>query len=478
MDNPEYAGLMRTILQQPDDDSLRLILADWLEEHGDPDRAEYIRLQVRRAGLDELDPEGWRLDYRAVQLSELHHERWLAECPNFEDIKVGGRRERGLPNLASVKKPSALPEHEEALFAALPIDSLIVYTDVERGQEGMGEAFLRCRHLHRIRRLDLDGMTSARRLALPALSERMPELREFDMSEGAHEDELPEVLGQCRGWPKFEKLRMYRGLFSERGWRALAASPIFGRLRDLNISRCSLRPEGLRILLAAPRQPPLRSLNLNENDLSEGSLIAFLERDWPDLEDLDLSFNDIFDQGIRALAQTTRLPRLRKLDIGLLGFGNYGMARLADGPALASLRSLSLLGGEFGKAGIEALARAAWLPGLVELDVFDFPTGGAGLKALAKAPLTGLRRLRMVKSKLADSAIFALLDAPWLASLLELDLGNNSITSKAAKAMAEAPQLDGLLRLSLRENKFSARVAEQLRERFGDRVIVKYDWEK
>jgi hypothetical protein len=113
----------------------------------------------------------------------------------------------------------------------------------------------------------------------------------------------------------------------------------------------------------------------------------------------------------------------------------------------------------------------------VELDLFDFPTGGAGVKALAKAPLTGLRRLRVVKSKLTDSAVLALLDAPWLGGLLELDLNANSIGSKAAKALAESPRLDGLLHLSLRENKFSARVSEQLLERFGGRVVVKFPWE-
>src|SRR5262245_2815526 len=137
MGNPEYAGLMRAILQQPDDDGLRLILADWLEEHGEPDRAEFIRLQVRRAGLDGLDPEAWRLDYRLRQLSSLHHERWMAELPKYDAIQVGSSRERGLPNSAYIKEPSALPEHEDALFAALPIDSLVCWRRPCRTWQGV-----------------------------------------------------------------------------------------------------------------------------------------------------------------------------------------------------------------------------------------------------------------------------------------------------------------------------------------------------
>lgn len=43
-------GLLRAILHDPYNDALRLVYADWLDEHGDPDRAEFIRLQI------ELDP--------------------------------------------------------------------------------------------------------------------------------------------------------------------------------------------------------------------------------------------------------------------------------------------------------------------------------------------------------------------------------------------------------------------------------------
>jgi uncharacterized protein (TIGR02996 family) len=44
-------GLLQAILQEPDDDALRLIYADWVQDHGDPDRAEFIRLQCERLTL-------------------------------------------------------------------------------------------------------------------------------------------------------------------------------------------------------------------------------------------------------------------------------------------------------------------------------------------------------------------------------------------------------------------------------------------
>src|SRR5262245_49641697 len=46
---PELLGLLAACKESPDDDAPRLILADWLEEHGEPERARFIRLQLERA---------------------------------------------------------------------------------------------------------------------------------------------------------------------------------------------------------------------------------------------------------------------------------------------------------------------------------------------------------------------------------------------------------------------------------------------
>src|SRR5688572_2816258 len=43
-------ALLAAIRDAPADDAPRLVYADWLDENGDPERAEFIRLQV------EIDP--------------------------------------------------------------------------------------------------------------------------------------------------------------------------------------------------------------------------------------------------------------------------------------------------------------------------------------------------------------------------------------------------------------------------------------
>jgi uncharacterized protein (TIGR02996 family) len=47
----ERAALLRAICETPDDDTPRLVFADWLQEHGEEERAEFIRVQCEAARL-------------------------------------------------------------------------------------------------------------------------------------------------------------------------------------------------------------------------------------------------------------------------------------------------------------------------------------------------------------------------------------------------------------------------------------------
>jgi uncharacterized protein (TIGR02996 family) len=90
-DHPEWAALLRAICAEPEDDTPRLVAADWLEEHGDPDRAALIRLQVELArlkasGLDRT-PEAAALRRKEqAYLEPPSHNGplWAAqECPEL-----------------------------------------------------------------------------------------------------------------------------------------------------------------------------------------------------------------------------------------------------------------------------------------------------------------------------------------------------------------------------------------------------------
>lgn len=57
-------ALHRACCMDPDDMAPRLIWADWLEEHGQPERAEFIRVQVELARIGHNHPsESWRKEW-------------------------------------------------------------------------------------------------------------------------------------------------------------------------------------------------------------------------------------------------------------------------------------------------------------------------------------------------------------------------------------------------------------------------------
>jgi len=65
----DAAALLAAIRAAPDDDAPRLIYADWLEEHGQRERAEFIRVQCELARNDSPT-----LRQREAELLAEHHD--------------------------------------------------------------------------------------------------------------------------------------------------------------------------------------------------------------------------------------------------------------------------------------------------------------------------------------------------------------------------------------------------------------------
>ena len=73
-----HEGFLQRIRMEPDEDVHRLVYADFLDEHGDADRAEFIRLQIRLA-RGETPPEDMpALRHRERRLLLAHELEWTA----------------------------------------------------------------------------------------------------------------------------------------------------------------------------------------------------------------------------------------------------------------------------------------------------------------------------------------------------------------------------------------------------------------
>lgn len=74
----EHEAFLRAIFDAPDDDTPRLVYADFLEENGQPDRAEFIRVQCE---LDRLRDGGEDTGKRVDQLRAREDELFFQVVP-------------------------------------------------------------------------------------------------------------------------------------------------------------------------------------------------------------------------------------------------------------------------------------------------------------------------------------------------------------------------------------------------------------
>src|SRR5262245_23639561 len=147
--DPQAQSFLEDIRANPDDDTPRLVFADWLMERDNP-RGEFIRVQCELAKLDDEDPRRPALEARERELLDAHEARWLAELPSFKPIRWGPF-DRGFVARAQAQDTRYFLRHAKQMFAATPLTGLKL-----RGMM-WAEPLIDSVYLLRLRHLDLSG---------------------------------------------------------------------------------------------------------------------------------------------------------------------------------------------------------------------------------------------------------------------------------------------------------------------------------
>src|SRR5262249_36208685 len=116
---------LEMIVAHPDDDACRLVFTDWLDEHGENARAEFIRVQIERASLPEWDARQVRLRLRERGLLAEHGRQWKEELPSIKGVTWGDFR-RGLVATATFSSFAVLRASAGACWSAAPIEAVEV----------------------------------------------------------------------------------------------------------------------------------------------------------------------------------------------------------------------------------------------------------------------------------------------------------------------------------------------------------------
>ncbi len=346
-------AFLETILDEPDDDALRLIYADWLEEQDEPARAELVRLQCDLAAGAFQGVALARALARERELLARHGKEWSSP---LRGLVRGCEFRRGFVERVRLDAEGLLRDGEE-VFRLAPIRNLELLVAGDQA-----ETVADCPLLGRLHGLDLSypvsnlaGLTTL--LASPHLT-GLRSLRLRTLPGGAA--------------------------------HALFVADNFPRLATLDLGSNNLGAEGLAPLLALP-WPELRTLHLNANSLTDAGAVALASSPLlGKLTGLDLAFNNVGTAGTEALARSPHGQSLRALWLGFNHAGDAGAAALAKGN-LAPTR-LYLGRNRLGAPGARALACSPRLSALTHLDLDYNDLSSSALRTLAGSP--HLRRLQ------------------------------------------------------------------------------------
>ena len=92
------------IIANPDSDTPRLMYADWLEEHGDPDRAAFIRVQCEIARLESVKVDRFNDETDWSECTGIA----ASWCPNCGDCCCRNREQSMSDDDCSLHNPSSL----------------------------------------------------------------------------------------------------------------------------------------------------------------------------------------------------------------------------------------------------------------------------------------------------------------------------------------------------------------------------------
>jgi uncharacterized protein (TIGR02996 family) len=459
------SGFLSEIRERPGDDAPRLVFADWLDDQGDADRAEFVRAQVRLAALPEWDAARFDLEERALDLLAEHRERWLAHLPKWARAEELTFR-RGLPESASLT-PATFVSHGDRLAQLIPL----CHVRLDGSDRMLAVAGREAtRRLTELEFNYFSGSEAEQRRFFSLLE--APRLRRLGLRRGSRTMNAPEVLAD---WPGLARLTDLRVSASPSG-EAILKSPHLGPLRRLALNDCDLDGHAWATLASCKQLGGLQSLDVSGNAPGLG-IAALASAEWPELDAFFFSLPSGSPEGAGPLLGSRWAARLRSFEMSVSGqptarslsdyqpqalahlylhntrLGDAGIAELASAECLTNLTSLHLPYNDLGVVGAEALARSTKLTKLVRLDLTRNGTiGAAGVTALVESPNLGaLGELRLAYVR-AGSDVARLAALPGLSRLRVLDLNNHYVGPQGVAALAKSAHLRRLVRLTLAFN--------------------------
>jgi uncharacterized protein (TIGR02996 family) len=258
---PEHAmtsdgdALFRAICEQPWEDTPRLVYADWLDENGQPERAEFIRLQIELAAIPpnkrwntpqqertnalqlEWDPVERQVAMKVAKRSE---KSWSADLPTGKGVEWEPWYWRGFRHAVTFSSMKAVGTHADAVVMAGPVDRVTV----KRLQPLTVAPLLALPWVARLNTLHLSGNVGAVGAEAIARSTALGRLECLDLSNAQMTDAALKILAGATNLPNLRRLELEGNTHgvTEAGLNEVMKSRTLKKLKAVDGVRFTLLP--------------------------------------------------------------------------------------------------------------------------------------------------------------------------------------------------------------------------------------------
>lgn len=363
------ADLLAAIRAAPDDDGPRLVLADLLQDRGDP-RGELIAVQCALARLAANAPERAELAKRESELMRLYRAGWLAQLGLetkeaewrrgfVEVVHVTPRRLAELSAASLVREIHLVgklePRDAVDVAGAPQLAGITKLVFANRAGPGIGD----------------------RGVAEIAVAASCAHLRGLGFRNNGVTSNGAKALARAVYLDALTELDLDGNAIDVAGIRALAESGL--RLTALRLYRCKVGVAGADAIAESTNLRGLHVLNLYATQIRAQGASA-IARALPSLAWLDVGKVTIGD----AITDIVKLPALARLEAYKCGIADDGAIAIASSPAMSKLTHLALANNALTDAGARALASSPYLNNLAQLSLFGHRFGDAARAALVE----------------------------------------------------------------------------------------------
>ncbi len=421
-----HAAFLHAIRETPDADLPRLVYADWLDENGDPARAEFLRVQCELATRPDHDPLYRELEDREHELLSEHEPAWAGELPKYatewewrrgfveEFAATCGRLSRIASEVTAAHpvRHVRCTGHEVDDYTSYPTDWL--EADWLPGVESLSVGGVNGSY---------DGL-----IAL-FTSGKLIRLRDLDFTSDRRGTDV------CR---------------------VLSRAPLNGMLRSLRFGHAPYSwPTEFEVdfFVDLFKRSPLERLAAFDSGIESTAIGKLLAAPFADtLTHLDISGNPLAPDAYRRFADARPGMRLQSLDVSGTPLAGISLEPLLDTRATESLTKLEMNGCGSARRNMEVLSRSRFWTQATELRAHSGTIPASTLEPLCgSSGPTALRLLDLADNYLRTEGVRMLCDAPWSEPLTWLALSRNYLDDDSCPALANS-RLRNLRTLHLAHN--------------------------